>query len=172
MCVCRRVVQPQATNEEDACEEARDAKATGNGLYKAKKYQEAVEAYSVAISLEPRVYTFYSNRAAAHMMLEHYMEAVADCQHAVEIKPDFHKAFVRMSKAYLAMGKFDLSLEALQRVPGGARKDRDNVLLTRKRYEEASRLVASVRRCDVCGVFGTGALIESQTSRETMRFSS
>lgn len=46
--------------------------ARGNALYKAHKFLAAVDAYSEAIDLAPRVKEFYGNRAAAELMRKNY----------------------------------------------------------------------------------------------------
>ena len=42
----------------------------------------------------------YSNRAAAHMSLGMYADAVGDCNQAVLRDPDFAKAYLRRARAY------------------------------------------------------------------------
>lgn len=42
----------------------------------------------------------YCNRAAAHMALQAYTEAVADCHQAITRDSDLSKAYLRRARAY------------------------------------------------------------------------
>ena len=44
-----------------------DVKGKGNELFKAGKYGEAVDAYTLALDADPKDHTVYSNRSAARM---------------------------------------------------------------------------------------------------------
>lgn len=50
-----------------AREEAEAAKAAGNEAFKARAFQEAVQAYSRAIALDPSCAVYHSNRAQAYL---------------------------------------------------------------------------------------------------------
>ena len=67
----------------------------------------AVAAYSEALALEPMIAPWYGNRAAANMMLEHFDEAIVDCEKAVELDPEYIKGYMRMSTALLSQGRFN-----------------------------------------------------------------
>ena len=52
---------------------AEDWKADGNDLYRAKRYQEAITAYGLAIQLDGENNPpYYLNRAAAYLMMKKY----------------------------------------------------------------------------------------------------
>ena len=51
-------------------------KIAGNDYYKEKNYRAAIDAYSQAISLEPDNTNFYTNRAAAHIMILNVREVI------------------------------------------------------------------------------------------------
>ena len=53
---------------------AEEWKNTGNQEYTAKRYREAVDAYSQAIAIEPTNCVYYTNRASAHIMLQNHRE--------------------------------------------------------------------------------------------------
>lgn len=46
---------------------AKEFKDQGNAFLSAKKFPEAIEAYSKAIELDPTDHVFYSNRSAAYL---------------------------------------------------------------------------------------------------------
>eukprot|EP00285_Hemiselmis_virescens_P015455 CAMPEP_0173393420 /NCGR_PEP_ID=MMETSP1356-20130122/22095_1 /TAXON_ID=77927 ORGANISM="Hemiselmis virescens, Strain PCC157" /NCGR_SAMPLE_ID=MMETSP1356 /ASSEMBLY_ACC=CAM_ASM_000847 /LENGTH=410 /DNA_ID=CAMNT_0014351431 /DNA_START=163 /DNA_END=1392 /DNA_ORIENTATION=- len=81
-----------------------DFKAVGNALYKAGKYQEAVDAYTKAIEKDPTEPMFFGNRAAALMMLKKYDDALADSKAAVALDVSFVKGYVRGTKCFLLRG--------------------------------------------------------------------
>jgi len=81
-------------------------KEKGNQMYKACKYEEAVNAYSKAIEAEPKEATFFGNRAAALLMLKKYDEALEDCRQAIELDSAFVKGYVRGSKCLSQRGMF------------------------------------------------------------------
>ena len=58
-------------------------KATGNAQMSAKKYDDAIAAYTDAIALDPTNAVYYSNRAAAHTSKGDHASAVADAERAL-----------------------------------------------------------------------------------------
>ena len=79
-------------------------KEIGNARYKEGKYADAIEAYGSAIDEDPTNCTYYSNRAAAYLMLKKYDEALNDCKKISELDPSFTKAYTRASKCYSQRG--------------------------------------------------------------------
>ena len=61
-----------------------------------KDYVGAISAYTSAIALDPTNPVYYSNRAAAHSSSNSHEEAVKDAQKAIEVDPDFVKAYHRL----------------------------------------------------------------------------
>lgn len=53
-----------------------------------------------AVRLWPTNAVYYSNRAAAYTHMQMYDEALADCRKAIELKPDFSKAYSRLGTAH------------------------------------------------------------------------
>jgi len=76
-------------------------KAEGNGHHKAGQYGSAIDAYSKAIAADPSNPAYYSNRGAARMMINRFEDAISDCDKAIELKPDFVKAYMRGATARL-----------------------------------------------------------------------
>lgn len=62
----------------------------------AKKYDEAIAAYSKATQLDPTNPVYYSNRAAAHSSVEDHDSAINDAKKAAELDPSFVKAYSRL----------------------------------------------------------------------------
>lgn len=80
-------------------------KAEGNKKYVAKQYSEAINLYTQAITAFPRP-EFYGNRAACYIAMSKYKDALADCHSALELDPDFRKAYIRGIKCYTELADF------------------------------------------------------------------
>ncbi|KAL6450639.1 PPT1 Serine/threonine-protein phosphatase T [Candida maltosa Xu316] len=84
-------------------EEAVQLKDKGNKLLKDHKFDEAIQAYTDAIELDPNNAIFYSNRAQVHIKLENYGFAIQDCDKAIAIDPNFLKAYYRKGVSLMAI---------------------------------------------------------------------
>ncbi|XQJ26342.1 serine/threonine protein phosphatase type 5, putative [Leishmania guyanensis] len=80
-------------------------KQEGNVYFQEKKFQHAVDSYSLAIEAH-KTPTLLCNRAFAYLKLELPGAALADAQEAIEIDPGFVKAHYRKASAHLLLGKF------------------------------------------------------------------
>ncbi|CAM9261495.1 unnamed protein product [Laminaria digitata] len=81
------------------------AKKRGNDLYSAKKFSEALEAYSEAIELDSTNMSFVSNRAAVFFEQKEYEACIAECKNAVVVGRANRAGFADIGKAYVRMGK-------------------------------------------------------------------
>lgn len=63
---------------EQRCERAQAAKAEGNAHFVAAKYEDAKDSYSRAITFDPTVAVFFSNRSACELKLEQFGLAIED----------------------------------------------------------------------------------------------
>ncbi|CAG8489903.1 6181_t:CDS:2 [Paraglomus occultum] len=83
---------------------AESVKNAANDEYKAGHYQEAVRLYTQAIEMDVSNPTYYSNRAAARMMLKQTEQALADCKQALALDPNLLKALMRAGKCNFLLG--------------------------------------------------------------------
>lgn len=83
-----------ATLEDKQAAEA--LKASGNAKMSARAYAEAIEEYTKAIELDGRNPVYFSNRAAAYSSIENHDGAIADAEKAIELDPNFFKAYSRL----------------------------------------------------------------------------
>lgn len=88
-------------------------KEEGNQHYLAKNYREALQRYNEAISLCPGCPAFYGNRAACHMMLGQFVQALEDARTSVQFDPNFVKGYVRVAKCCVALGELHAARQAI-----------------------------------------------------------
>jgi len=95
----------------EGIKDANKLKDAGNEAFKAQRWEDALECYTKAIKLVDEENkdkaVFLKNRAATHLKLEQYEDAVRDCTSALEICPNDPKALFRRAQGYEAMDKID-----------------------------------------------------------------
>ena len=69
-----------------------------------------------AIDANPQSSTYLSNRAAAYMAANRYIEALEDCKMADELESDNAKILQRMAKVYTALGRPQEALDVYERI--------------------------------------------------------
>ncbi|KAH7886688.1 ADP/ATP carrier receptor [Phlebopus sp. FC_14] len=88
-------------------------KSQGNSLYQARKFDEAVDLYTQAIKVSPKVDPiFYSNRAACFMNMAppQFERVVVDCDAALHEDPSYVKALNRRANALEALSRYEDAL--------------------------------------------------------------
>ncbi|OLL21994.1 Serine/threonine-protein phosphatase T [Neolecta irregularis DAH-3] len=78
---------------------AQEQKNKGNICLAQGDYSHAIKHYTLAIDLEPTA-IFYANRAQAHIKMESHGLAIQDATMAIELDPDYIKAYYRRALAY------------------------------------------------------------------------
>ena len=112
---------------------AKEWKELGNSYVQEQKYKEALDCYTKAIEIDPNDPILYSNRSLMHSNLNEFDLAIEDAEIAIELKPDYSKAYLRLGKAY--EGKNELE-KAFQIYMKGYKKDRNNTQL----FEAANKI--------------------------------
>lgn len=84
------------TISSDRKQEAENIKNEGNCLMKDEKYNEALNAYNRAISIDATNPVFYCNRAAAYSRIGAYNKAADDCKMALRYDANYSKAYGRL----------------------------------------------------------------------------
>jgi tetratricopeptide (TPR) repeat protein len=97
--------------------EAEQEKERGNALFKAGKFAEAAECFSLCIEKSPSANTeiYYSNRSACWCSLEQWTKALEDAKMAVKIKPGWAKAQSRLGQAFMGLQLYSEAREAFER---------------------------------------------------------
>ena len=93
-----------------------------------------------AIEADPRNPTYRSNRAAAYMSANRYLEALEDSKAADELGPDNPKILLRLARINTALGRPDEALEIYNRIqPPVPAKDKAPAVNMQRYVNEAAR---------------------------------
>ena len=91
-----------------------------------------------AIDADPQSSTYLSNRAAAYMAANRFLEALEDCKLADEIEPDNAKVLHRLAKVYTALGRPQEALDVYDRIqPSATAKDKAPAVNMKHHIEQA-----------------------------------
>jgi hypothetical protein len=93
-------------------------KADGNDLFRRALYPEAFQRYTEALGVDDLSKEFNAkircNRAATSMATENYYKAIKDCNHCLELRPNYWKAHLRRARSYVATRNFDSAAQDFQ----------------------------------------------------------
>jgi len=124
-------------------------KDAGNKHFKAGRNEKAVEEYTKCLEVDPENKSFnaklHCNRAAALQKIGKHEAALKDSQKAIELNPDYGKAYIRKAWTLRAMGgKENLEMavhayEEAERVVGRTQDLRNNIRETKLELKKAKR---------------------------------
>jgi stress-induced-phosphoprotein 1 len=93
-------------------------KEEGNSAYKLKKFDDALQAYDVAIALDPTNMTFLNNKAAVYFAQKRWKDCVDQCLAAVQVGKEHRapfedraKAYTRAARAYQKLGDLGKAID-------------------------------------------------------------
>ena len=101
-------------------------KEKGNTALQQGNYDEAINFYSAAITIDPENHVLYSNRSAAYAKKEQFSSALTDAEKTVQLRPDWGKGYSRKGSALAYLGRTDEAIEAYEE---GLRRDPTNAQL-------------------------------------------
>lgn len=104
----------QTLSEEDIIK-SKALSLDGDKFYTRKKYNEAIEAYTQAIVLNPKDYSFFNNRGVAYHAKGEFENAIADYSKAVELNPKHFSSFNNRGAAYEDLGLMEQAIEDYQK---------------------------------------------------------
>jgi tetratricopeptide (TPR) repeat protein len=87
----------------------------GNSYYMNGQFQEAVEALTKAVELNPKAEDFYTQLANAYLGLNQFEKAIQIAKKSIAIEQNNPFAYHILSKIYKAMGKYDEAIDSLKR---------------------------------------------------------
>jgi tetratricopeptide (TPR) repeat protein len=76
----------------------------GNEKLKQGDIKAAIGFYSKSIQINPEYYKAFLNRAYAYARIEHYSEALADFDSAIDINPSLGEAYLGKGSCYHFLG--------------------------------------------------------------------
>ncbi|XP_024532682.1 small glutamine-rich tetratricopeptide repeat-containing protein-like [Selaginella moellendorffii] len=130
-------------------------KAQGNGSMASHRYVEAIELYTLAISLSSNNAIYFANRAAAHTQAGNHGAAITDCHKAIEINPRYSKAYSRLGLVHYSQGRYLDAVEwftkALEVDPSNTSAS-DNLQSARQKLVEALRGSSQYQEPGACVV--------------------
>lgn len=91
-------------------EAARELKTKANKQFSEGSYEAAADLYSRAIEKDPTSAVLFSNRAACWLHLEKLPLAEKDARKAVQLDPNYRKAFTHIGNSLFRQGKFDQAI--------------------------------------------------------------
>ena len=92
---------------DDAAHEAELFKLQGNNFFKKKKYEEAIEAYTNAISKQGDKASYWSNRSACYLAMKKYDQALYDAEVCRRLDSTWPKGCFRLAAARMALGMYE-----------------------------------------------------------------
>jgi serine/threonine-protein phosphatase 5 len=85
-------------------EKAEELKDLANKFYAENNLEAAVNYYTEAISYNPYVASYYTNRSIANFKLELFGSALSDADEALKVDGKFIKAYYRRACANMVLG--------------------------------------------------------------------
>ena len=86
---------------------AREFQKQADELYAKKRYEKAIETYTLAIELNPNDYALYNNRGAAYHADGDLQKAIADYTKAAELNPYHFSAYNNRGAAFEDIGDIE-----------------------------------------------------------------
>ncbi len=109
----------------------------GNTHYTARRYTEAIVAYTQATELDAQYADAYYGRGLAYRNLKEYPKAIADLDRALQLNPQFAMAYNNRGNAYYYLKEYPKAIADFDRAIGL----NPNYTLAKNNREEAYRLL-------------------------------
>lgn len=118
-------------------------KEKGNKALADNKFDEAVAAYTEAITLDPKNHVLFSNRSAAHAKAGNYEEALKDAEETIQLNPTWPKGYSRKGSALSYMQKYVEAFEVYQK---GLEHDPSNQALQQGQAEIRNAVLSQLMK--------------------------
>ena len=102
---------------------AEQHKNKGNDLFKAGDFPGAIKEFDEGVKRDPNNKFIYSNRSFAYIKLMEPVRALKDAEKAIEIDPEFVKAWARKGTCHTLQKEYHKAMEAFEK---GLSIDADN----------------------------------------------
>ncbi|KAJ0404894.1 hypothetical protein P43SY_001806 [Pythium insidiosum] len=87
----------------------------GNEAFQRQAYELALSFYSQALGQDGANHMLFSNRSAALCQLKRYADALVDADRAIQLAPQWPKAYTRRAAACVGLGRVKEAIEALEK---------------------------------------------------------
>lgn len=95
-------------------------KELGNQAFKSGKLQEAYDLYTESLTIDPNNKTInaalYFNRATTCSRLNKLDECIEDCTRAIDLDPNYIKAYLRRAKTYMDKEDYETAIHDYEKV--------------------------------------------------------
>ncbi|XP_075038883.1 hsc70-interacting protein [Mixophyes fleayi] len=92
---------------EEMMDKANEKKVEAINAFGDGELQKAIDLFTEAIKLNPRVSIFYAKRASVYVKLQKPNAAIRDCDKAITINPDSAQPYKWRGKAYRLLGHWE-----------------------------------------------------------------
>jgi len=79
-------------------------------FYETRKYQQAIEQYNKAISINNNQFEYFTNRAASYIKIKKHQEAFDDFDRATQLNPKDYASYYNRGSLYLSIGRIENSI--------------------------------------------------------------
>uniref|UniRef100_A0A0D3CM24 E3 ubiquitin-protein ligase CHIP n=2 Tax=Brassica oleracea var. oleracea TaxID=109376 RepID=A0A0D3CM24_BRAOL len=136
-----RIVLEMATGAVSpmAAKQAERLKEDGNNCFKKERFGAAIDAYTEAITLSPKVPVYWTNRALCHMKRKDWTRVEEDCRKAIQLDHDSVKAHYMLGLALLQKEEYADGVKALQRALDFGRGANPTGYMVEEIWEELSK---------------------------------
>ncbi|KAI8389219.1 hypothetical protein BD560DRAFT_343989 [Blakeslea trispora] len=111
-------------------------KEAGNNAFKSSQLDEAYEAYTAALEIDPSNdhmnARLYSNRAAVLQKQKKFEEALIDCDKAIQLDEEFYKAYSRRAGCYMETEQYEEAVKDYRKLTEVDASNREYHNLLRK----------------------------------------
>ena len=94
---------------------AEQHKTKGNEFFKAGNFPDALKEFDEGIKRDPNNKFLYSNRAFAYIKLMEPVQGLRDAEKALEIDPEFVKAWARKATCHQLQKEYHKAMEAFEK---------------------------------------------------------
>lgn len=93
-------------------DKAEESRVKGNELFKSGDFANAIKEYTEMTKRAPSDPRGFGNRAAAYLKVMAPAECIRDCNKAIELDPNFAKAYVRKAQALFMLKDYNKCIDA------------------------------------------------------------
>jgi tetratricopeptide (TPR) repeat protein len=102
--IAPQVLTPVVNKEASGSRDANRWYRQGRDLAEQEKFEEAEQAFTQAIQMDPTLALALNARGYARLRLRRYQDAVEDCSQAIRLNPVYANAYLNRSVAKRALG--------------------------------------------------------------------